>query len=144
MKAVIQRVKKAVLFSEGEKHSEIGFGLLVLLGVCKEDTIQKVPKFVERLLKFRIFDDENGKTNLNIFDAKGEILVVSNFTLYGNLNDSNRPSFVDAAGRAEAEPIYDEVCRLLGEKVSTKTGVFHTQMDIEMIADGPNTYVFEM
>lgn len=144
MKAVIQLVKKCVLFSEGVKHSEIEHGALVLFGVSKTDTIDMVDKFAEKLLKLRIFDDENGKTNLNIFDTNGEFMVVSNFTLYGDVKGYNRPCFMLSAGHDQAEPIYNALCKKLAEKVSTKTGVFRTYMQIEMVADGPSTYILEM
>lgn len=144
MKAVIQLVKKCILYSEGVKHSEIEHGALILFGVSKTDTIDMVDKFAEKLLKLRIFDDENGKTNLNIFDTNGELLVVSNFTLYGDVKGYNRPCFMLSASHEQAEPIYDKLCKLLNEKVPTKTGVFRTNMQIEMIADGPSTYILEM
>lgn len=144
MKAVIQIVKKSVLYSEGEKHSEIGYGALVLFGVNKTDNVNMVEKFVQKLLKLRIFADSQGKTNLNIFDAKGELMVVSNFTLYGDVKASNRPSFIASAGCEQAEPIYNALCSKLAEFIPIKTGVFHTDMQIEMIADGPSTYILEM
>lgn len=143
MKIVVQKVKKAVLYSNGEKYSEIGAGMLVLLGVSTEDTIKNAQKIADKILKLRIFDDENGKTNKSIFDINGEIMLVSNFTLYANLKGTNRPDFI-SAGRPElAEPLYEEVLKLLREKIKTESGVFQTYMEIEMIADGPGTYIFE-
>ena len=144
MKAVIQKVKKCVLYSDGERYSEIGNGMLVLFGVSREDTNINVTKMADKILKLRIFDDENGKTNKNIFDVNGEIMVVSNFTLYANLKGTNRPDFIYSAKPEQAEPIYNELCAELSKNISVKTGAFRTYMEIEMIADGPGTYILEM
>ncbi len=143
MKIVVQKVKKCVLFSEGEKYSEIKNGILVLVGVSVDDKIQVAEKMAQKILKLRIFDDENGKTNKNIFDIGGEIMVVSNFTLYANLKGTNRPDFIKAARPETAKPIYDELVKHLEKHIKVTTGVFHTYMEIEMIADGPGTYIYE-
>ena len=143
MKIVVQKVKKAVLYSNGEKYSEIGNGMLVLLGVSVEDKIQNAKKIADKILKLRIFDDENGKTNKSIFDTKGEIMLVSNFTLYGNVKGTNRPDFIKAARPEVAEPLYEEVLKILREQVKTASGAFRTYMEIEMVADGPGTYIYE-
>lgn len=144
MKAVIQKVKKCVLFSDGEKYSEIGEGELVLFGVSAEDDISKVPAFAEKLMKLRIFDDENGKTNKSLEDIGGEMMVVSNFTLYANLKGTNRPDFIYSAKKEDAEKVYNAFCDYLKNKRNIKTGVFHTYMEIETILDGPGTYILEM
>ena len=143
MKIVVQKVKKAVLYSNGEKYSEIGNGILVLLGVSVDDKIQNAKKIADKILKLRIFDDENGKTNKSIFDTKGEIMLVSNFTLYGNVKGTNRPDFIRAARPEVAEPMYEEVLKILREQVKTASGAFRTYMEIEMVADGPGTYIYE-
>ena len=143
MKAIIQKVKKCVLYSNGEKYSEIGEGELVLFGVSAEDKIENVKAFADKLLRLRIFDDENGKTNKNIFDVGGEIMLVSNFTLYSNLKGTNRPDFIKAARPEQAEPIYEELLAELQKEVKTASGAFRTYMEIEMIADGPGTYIYE-
>lgn len=143
MKIVVQKVKKAVLYSNGEKFSEIGAGMLVLLGVSTEDTIKNAQKIADKILKLRIFDDENGKTNKSIFDINGEIMLVSNFTLYANLKGTNRPDFIKAGRPEMAEPLYEEVLKILREKIKTESGKFQTYMEIEMVADGPGTYIFE-
>mgnify|MGYP003295452911 CR=1 FL=1 len=106
MKAIIQKVKKCVLYSDGTKYSEIGEGELVLFGVSAEDKIEKVQAMAEKLLKLRIFDDENGKTNKSLADIGGEMMVVSNFTLYGSLKGTNRPDFIYSANKEKAEVIY--------------------------------------
>lgn len=143
MRAVIQKVKRATLYSEGEKYSEIKDGILVLLGVHQNDTSAIATKMADKLLKLRIYDDENGKTNLDIFAHGGEIMLVSNFTLYGNLKGTNRPDFITAARPEKAEPLYMEVFNILNEKVHTVSGAFRTYMEIEMLADGPGTYVID-
>lgn len=143
MKIVVQKVKKCVLYSEGKKFSEIGTGMLVLVGVTTSDTQKVTEKVAQKILNLRIFDDENGKTNKNIFDTKGEIMVVSNFTLYGNLKGTNRPDFITAARPEQAEPIYNELVKILKEKINVATGCFRTYMEIEMVADGPGTYIYE-
>ena len=143
MKIVVQKVKKCVLFSEGAKFSEIKNGMLVLVGITNSDTEKTVEKIAQKILKLRIFDDENGKTNKDIFDINGEIMVVSNFTLYANLKGTNRPDFINAAKPEIAEPIYNSLVNKLKEKISVATGAFKTYMEIEMIADGPGTYIYE-
>lgn len=144
MKAVIQKVKKCVLYSDGEKYSEIGEGELVMFGVSADDKVQDVKKFAEKLLKLRIFDDENGKTNKSLFDINGEIMVVSNFTLYANLKGTNRPDFIYSAKAEQAKLIYDQFCDELKQQIDIKTGVFQTYMEIETVLDGPGTYILEM
>ena len=143
MTIVVQKVKKCVLYSDGVKHSEIGQGMLVLLGVSVDDKIEMAKKMAQKILKLRIFDDENGKTNKSIFDINGEIMLVSNFTLYSNLKGTNRPDFIKAARPEQAEPIYNELLAELKKEIKTESGVFQTYMEIEMIADGPGTYIYE-
>ena len=143
MKIVVQKVKKCVLYSEGVKFSEIGQGMLVLVGVSVDDKIESVKKLASKILKLRIFDDENGKTNKSVFDIGGEIMLVSNFTLYANLKGTNRPDFIKSARPEQAEPIYNELLSELRKEIKTESGVFQTYMEIEMIADGPGTYIYE-
>ena len=143
MKIVVQKVKKCVLYSNGEKYSEIGNGMLVLVGVSVEDKIEVADKIAQKILKLRIFEDENGKTNKNIFDIGGEIMLVSNFTLYANLKGTNRPDFIKSARPENAEPIYLKLYDLLNKEIKTEKGVFKTYMEIEMVADGPGTYIYE-
>ena len=143
MKIVVQKVKKCVLYSEGEKFSEIKGGMLVFVGVNQDDNEKIAEKMAQKILKLRIFDDENGKTNKSIFDINGEIMVVSNFTLYANLKGTNRPDFIHAARPEKAEPIYNELVKHLKKEVTVATGAFRTYMEIEMIADGPGTYIYE-
>ncbi len=143
MKIVVQKVKKCVLYSEGKKFSEIKQGMLVLVGVSVDDKPAVAEKIANKILKLRIFDDENGKTNKSVFDINGEIMVVSNFTLYGNVKGTNRPDFIYAARPEQAEPIYNELVKHLEKNIKVATGAFRTYMEIEMIADGPGTYIYE-
>ena len=144
MKAVIQKVKKCVLYSDGKKYSEIGEGELVLFGVSADDKRENVKAFADKLLKLRIFDDENGKTNKSLADINGEMMVVSNFTLYASLKGTNRPDFIYSAKKEDAEQIYNEFCNYLMTQREIKTGVFHTYMEMETVLDGPGTYILEM
>ena len=143
MRVVIQRVKECELFSEGKKFSEIKKGMLVLLGVRTGDTINGVSSFAKKIASLRIFDAENGKINKNVNDFGGEIMVVSNFTLYGNLKGTNRPDFINSARPDVAEQIYGSFVEELRKFVSVKTGVFRTYMEIKMVADGPGTYILD-
>ena len=143
MKIVVQKVKKCVLYSNREKYSEIKNGMLVLVGVTTSDTEQTAQKIAQKILKLRIFDDENGKTNKNIFDINGEIMLVSNFTLYANLKGTNRPDFISSARPEQAEPLYNKLAETLSSQIKVATGCFRTHMEIEMIADGPGTYIYE-
>ena len=143
MKIVVQKVKKCILYSNGKKYSEIKNGMLVLVGISVDDKLETMSKIAQKILKLRIFDDENGKTNKNIFDIGGEIMLVSNFTLYGNLKGTNRPDFIKAARPEQAEELYMKLFDLLSKEIKTASGVFRTYMEIEMIADGPGTYIYE-
>lgn len=143
MKIVVQKVKKCVLYSNGELFSQIKHGMLVLVGVSINDKLDVVKKIAQKILKLRIFNDENGKTNKNIFDVNGSIMVVSNFTLYANLKGTNRPDFINSARPEHAEQLYNELIKQLQEQINVATGAFRTHMDIEMVADGPGTYIYE-
>lgn len=143
MRAVVEKVKRATLYSEGEKFSEIKEGLIVLFGVNDTDTIDMVEHFANKILKLRIFRDENGKMNKNVMNICGEVMLVSNFTLYGRTQNTNRPDFTHAGKPEIAEKIYLALRDELAKSISTKTGVFRTHMDIDMIADGPGTFLLE-
>lgn len=143
MRAVVEKVKNCTLYSEGVKFSEIKSGYLVLFGVCDTDNLDMVNHFAQKILKLRVFRDENGKMNKNIQDVNGEIMLVSNFTLYGRTQNSNRPDFTHAAKPDIAEEIYMALYKELSKHCPTVTGVFRTHMDIEMTADGPGTFLLE-
>lgn len=143
MKAVIQKVKNATLYSNNEKYSEISSGMLILFGVSVEDDVSRVKKFAEKISKLRIFDDENGKINKSISDICGQVMVVSNFTLYGSLKGTNRPDFIMSAKPDKAEEIYNLFIKELSVLCNVKHGVFRTYMEIQTVLDGPGTYVIE-
>ena len=145
MKLVIQRVKESNLKIDGNNFSSIGNGMVILIGISKEDDISKLKKIVTKLSNLRIFNDEFGKMNKNINDIKGEILVVSQFTLYADIKKGNRPSFTNAAKPIIAINIYqkfiDELQAVINTKI--KTGQFGADMKIELINDGPVTIILE-
>tara|TARA_B100001758_G_scaffold184739_1_gene161445 strand:+ start:827 stop:1267 length:441 start_codon:yes stop_codon:yes gene_type:complete len=145
LKLVIQRVKESNLKIDGNNFSSIGYGMVILIGISKEDDIGKLKKIATKLSNLRIFNDEFGKMNKNINDIKGEILVVSQFTLYADIKKGNRPSFTNAAKPIIAINIYqkfiDELQAVINTKI--KTGQFGADMKIELINDGPVTIILE-
>jgi len=144
MRALLQRVSKASVTVEGQAISSIGKGLLILLGVGHGDGEEQVTFLVEKIANLRIFEDEQGKTNLSILDVKGETIVVSQFTLYADTRKGRRPSFIDAALPEVAEPLVDRFAELLrGHGVPTQTGKFGAHMEVEIHNDGPVTIWLE-
>ncbi len=144
MRIVIQRVKQAKVDIGGKTHAEIGKGILVLLGVEKGDIEDKADWLARKICNFRIFSDENEKMNLSVKDVKGEILVVSQFTLASHIKKGNRPSFSNAAPESEAVPIYERFIQIVkSEGVPVKTGVFGADMEVFLINDGPVTFILE-
>jgi len=145
LKLVIQRVKESNLKIEGNNFSSIGYGMVILIGISKEDDTSKLKKIATKLSNLRIFNDEFGKMNKNINDIKGEILVVSQFTLYADIKKGNRPSFTNAAKPIIAINIYqkfiDELQAVINTKI--KTGQFGADMKLELINDGPVTIILE-
>ena len=143
MKAVVQRVLCAKLKVDGKTVSEIGKGLVVFLGVGKGDEIKDCDYFIKKLPTLRIFEDENEKINRSVVDEKGEILLVSQFTLFADTSHGNRPSFLEAESPDKADELYKYVGRGLEKVVPVKYGVFGADMKIEQINDGPFTVVME-
>lgn len=144
MRLVIQRVKKASVTIEGNVVGSIDIGLLIFLGVGEGDTRSMVDKYVDKLAKLRIFEDENGKTNLDINDVNGKLMVVSQFTLYADCKKGNRPSFVHAAAPDIANELYEyfkEKCALKFGNV--QSGQFGADMKVELINDGPFTVLWD-
>jgi D-aminoacyl-tRNA deacylase len=137
VRALVQRVSQAAVDVEGERVAQIGPGMLILLGVGKEDGEEEADKLAEKVAKLRIFDDEDGQLNEPLGDR--EILCVSQFTLYGDTRKGNRPSYVEAAAGDQAEPLYDRFCERLG----AKKGVFRACMGVALINDGPVTVMLE-
>jgi len=144
MKVVLQRVKDASVIVDGKEVAQINYGLLCLLGVHKEDNELKCGELAKKISNLRIFEDEQGKMNLSLMQTKGEILVVSQFTLYGDASGGNRPSFTEAMDWKSAQGLYErfvQELRYLGCK--TQTGVFGAKMDIKLTNNGPVTIVLE-
>ena len=144
MRAVIQRVKQTTLRVDGREISQIPFGLTVFLGVKEGDSKAQADYLMKKIAALRIFEDENGKMNLSVKDVGGEVLLVSQFTLYGDASHGNRPSFSLAARPEIAEPLYEyaaDSLRALG--VTVKTGVFGADMKIDQLNDGPVTILLE-
>ena len=144
VRAVIQRVSRARVLVDGRVSGAIGAGMLVLLGVGKEDTPADAAYLAEKAANLRIFEDENGKMNRSLLDAKGGALVVSQFTLYGDARGQRRPSFLEAAAPELAGVLYEEfVKQLRALGVSVETGVFRAHMEIELVNDGPVTILLD-
>jgi D-tyrosyl-tRNA(Tyr) deacylase len=143
MKAVIQRVRRASLTADGVLFSEIEAGMLILLGVCPEDTEQEVDFLVRKCANLRIFEDENGKMNRSPTDANAQVLAVSQFTLLGSCAEGNRPYFGAAARPEIAKPLYERFCTEMAKRLTTKTGVFGADMQIETVCDGPVTILMD-
>ena len=140
MRAVVQRVTRASVTIDGEVTGSIGQGYLVLLGVGADDTRAEADRLWKKLFGLRIMEDEDGKTNRSIDDVGGEVLVVSQFTLYANCKKGNRPSFTDAAAPADAERLYEHFCQLARADVPrVEQGVFGAMMDVNLINRGPFT-----
>ena len=145
MKAVVQRVKKTTLSVEGELISEIPFGLAVFLGVKVGDTEKEADYLMKKIANLRIFEDENGKMNLSVKDFGGEVLLISQFTLYGDCSHGNRPSFTLAERPERAEPLYEYAVNALSlHGVKVKKGMFGADMKIEQYNDGPVTILLEI
>ncbi len=144
MKGLIQRVKSASVKIDGDIFSQINNGFLILLGVEKGDSKVNADKLAEKVSKLRIFEDENDKMNLSIQDVSGEILVVSQFTLAGDCKKGTRPSFDKAELPQRANELYEYfVSKLKEYNIPTKTGKFGAMMDVELINDGPVTFMLE-
>ncbi|MEA2330279.1 MAG: D-aminoacyl-tRNA deacylase [Thermoleophilaceae bacterium] len=140
MRALVQRVGEAAVAVDGEELARIGPGLLILLGVRTGDTSEQADRLAAKLERLRVFEDADGKMNLSVRDVGGELLVVSQFTLYGDANKGNRPSFVDAAPPEQAEPLYERVRSALG----AQGGAFGARMRVELVNDGPVTLLVEV
>ena len=144
MKALIQRVKRASVTIEGELFSAINSGILVFLGVEKEDEKENAERLAQKIVNLRIFEDENEKMNLSLKDVTGEMLVVSQFTLCGDCKKGTRPSFDKAASPDLAVDLYEYFIKCIEDNnIPVKTGKFRAMMDVELINDGPVTFWVE-
>jgi D-tyrosyl-tRNA(Tyr) deacylase len=139
VRALVQRVSEASVAVGGEEVSRIGPGLLVLLGVRRGDGPEQADRLARKVLALRIFEDDEGRMNRSVADTGGQVLCVSQFTLYGNTARGNRPSFVDAAPGDEAEPLYERV----REALNAEGGVFGARMAVALVNDGPVTLLLE-
>lgn len=145
MKVLIQRVKRASVTIDNKLYSQIDKGILALVGIEKGDTIEQVQKMAKKLSGLRIFSDENDKMNLSILDVQGEMLIVSQFTLCGDCKKGTRPSFDKSAAPDIANKLYEDfVKEIQNYGIKTGTGVFGAMMDVELVNDGPVTFMLEM
>ena len=144
MRLVIQRVLEASVKAEGKTVGSIGKGFLVFVGVGRDDTRETADKYLKKLLGLRIFEDENGKTNLSLKDVNGELLLVSQFTLYANCRKGNRPSFTEAGDPAKAEELYEYMIREASRTVpKVQHGIFGADMKVSLVNDGPFTVILD-
>lgn len=144
MKFVIQRVTHANVVVNGNEIGKIGKGFMVLIGVSKDDNETIADKMVDKMIKLRIFEDENGKTNLSLGDVGGELLLISQFTLYANCKKGNRPSFIDAGAPDEANALYEYIIERCKERVNVvERGEFGADMKVSLLNDGPFTIVLD-
>ena len=144
MRAVVQRVSRAKVTVGADLAGEIGRGILILLGVAKNDTEKDADYLLDKIVKLRIFEDADDKMNLSLLDIKGELLVVSQFTLYGDTRRGRRPSFIDAAPPAKANELYEYFFKKARQQVvKVGTGRFQEMMDVELVNDGPVTIMLD-
>lgn len=144
MKFVVQRVTEASVTVDQKIIGEIGKGFLVLIGVGEGDTKEIADKYIRKLLNLRIFEDKNGKTNCSLKDVDGELLLVSQFTLYANCRKGNRPSFIEAGAPEHAKALYDHIVTECRKQVPiVQTGIFGAEMKVSLINDGPFTILLD-
>ena len=144
MKFVIQRVTHADVVVDGNELGRIGKGFMVLIGVSKDDNETIADNMVDKMIKLRIFEDENGKTNLSLDDVGGELLLISQFTLYANCKKGNRPSFIDAGAPDEANALSEYIIERCKERVNVvERGEFGADMKVSLLNDGPFTIVLD-
>ncbi len=144
MKFVIQRVKESSVSVDGQTIGQIEKGLLVLIGIAKDDNEQIADKLIRKLIGLRIFEDENGKTNLSLTDVNGQLLLVSQFTLYADCKKGNRPSFINAGAPEQANALYEYIIQSCRQSISVvETGSFGADMKVSLINDGPFTIILD-
>lgn len=144
MRFVVQRVKNANVKVDGKIVGQINKGYMVLIGVKQDDTKEKADYLVKKLINLRVFEDENGKMNLSLNDVHGELLLISQFTLYGDCSNGNRPSFTEAAKPDKANELYEYIIEKCKEKINkVDTGMFGADMKVELLNDGPVTIIME-
>lgn len=143
MRFLVQRVSEAQVEVDEKVVGKISKGYMVLVGIKKGDTVKEADFLIRKLLNLRIFEDENDKMNLSIKEVGGEILLISQFTLYGNTEKGNRPSFIESAKPEEAIPLYEYIINKLRENIKVETGIFGAKMDVSLTNHGPVTILLE-
>ena len=144
MRFVIQRVKSAQVTVNNEVVGQIGTGFMILVGVSEADTQEIADKMVSKMIRLRIFEDENGKTNLDLASVNGELLIVSQFTLYADCRKGNRPSFIKAGDPAHAEALYEYILKKCAQTVPVvEHGIFGAEMSVSLVNDGPFTILLD-
>ena len=144
MKFVIQRVTEASVTVDEKVVGKIDKGFMILVGIADTDTKEIADKYIEKMSKLRIFEDENGKTNLSLADVGGQVLMISQFTLYADCKKGNRPSFIGAGGPDMASELYDYMCEKTKEFVPVvEMGIFGAEMKVSLVNDGPFTVIFD-
>jgi len=145
MKLILQKVKQAQVKVEDRVVGEIGKGLVIFLGIHKEDALKEIPYFVQKILNLRIFPDEEEKMNLSLLDVKGSVLLISQFTLYGNCKTGRRPSFTEAMAPVRAKELYHEFINQLKNEIGERvqTGEFGAKMEVSLTNSGPVTFILE-
>ena len=144
MRAVIQRVKKASVEIEGQSVGKIGPGLLMFLGIRTDDTFRDIEWMVEKIVNLRVFETDEGRLDKSLLDVKGALLLVSQFTLYGDCSKGRRPSFTDAMAAGDAKKVFELFVKKARERVDkVETGVFQATMDVALVNDGPVTLIID-
>lgn len=143
MRCVVQRVTSSSVVVDGTLVNEIGNGLNVLVGFTDTDTIKEIEYCIKKIVNLRVFDDDNGVMNRSVLDVGGEILSISQFTLYGDVKKGNRPSYIKALGGDKAKPMYEKFNELLNNQVPTKSGIFGADMKVSIENDGPCTIIID-
>jgi D-tyrosyl-tRNA(Tyr) deacylase len=144
VRAVVQRVKSSNVKVDNNIIGEIGKGLNVLIGICKDDTVEDIKYIRDKIVNLRIFEDEQGKLNLSLLDIAGELLIVSQFTLYGDCRKGRRPNFMEALGGDEAKQLYNEFVILCSKEIkNVQTGEFGADMEVNIVNDGPVTLLID-
>jgi len=145
MKAIIQRVSKAKVTIDDKVRGKISEGLLIFIGIAQDDSISHVIKLADKILSLRIFNDSNKKMNLSIHDIQGSLLIISQFSLYADCNNGNRPSFINAAPPVHAKKIYNEFVNYMNQqKINVQSGVFGADMKVSLVNIGPSTFILDV
>lgn len=143
MKIIVQRTKKAEVHVNNACVGKIGKGYVLLIGITTTDTKEIADKLIKKIVNLRIFEDNEGKMNLNLKQVGGEVLAISQFTLYGDTSRGNRPSFITAARPEIAEPLYNYIVEELSKEFNVQTGIFGAMMEVDFINEGPCTIILE-